>query len=191
MPKGRASSQHQSNQDPLFQMSTALLKFQPSKDAGSAPQAAIFAAALDTCPQALAIAEDGKVIYRNRSFAGSSADQLPRPNLRADSDWQETSFAVDGHSFQLLTLRPSAPVSDSQHLALIGRLVGGVAHDFNNLLTGILLYCDLMQGKLAPSDPLGQKVDEIRVAAEQGAGLIRQLMSVGREDKDAPRSVAF
>jgi two-component system cell cycle sensor histidine kinase/response regulator CckA len=172
-------------------MSTALLKFQPSK--GSPPQAAIFAAALDACPQALAIAEDGKVIYRNHSFAESSgsADELPRPNFRADSDWQETSFAVDGHSFQLLTLRPSVPVSDSQHLALIGRLVGGVAHDFNNLLTGILLYCDLMQGKLAPSDPLGQKVDEIRVAAEQGAGLIRQLMSVGREDRDAPRSVAF
>ena len=87
--------------------------------------------------------------------------------------------------------RPSPPISDSQHLALIGRLVGGVAHDFNNLLTGILLYCDLMQAKLAASNPLGHKIDEIRVAAEQGAGLIRQLMTVGREEKDAPRSVAF
>jgi signal transduction histidine kinase len=48
-----------------------------------------------------------------------------------------------------------------------------------------------MQAKLAASNPLGQKIDEIRVAAEQGAGLIRQLMTVGREEKDAPRSVAF
>ena len=174
-------------------MSTALLKFQPSKDAGSAPQAAIFAAALDACPQALAIAQDGKLIYSNRSFSKLSAgdNQLPSRNSRAGSDLQATSFVVDGRSFQLFTPPPSPPISDSQHLALIGRLVGGVAHDFNNLLTGILLYCDLMQGKLAPSDPLGQKVDEIRVAAEQGAGLIRQLMSVGREDRDAPRSVAF
>ena len=120
IPKWGACFQRYSEHEPLFQMSTALLKFQPSK--GSPPQAAIFAAALDACPQALAIAEDGKVIYRNHSFAESSgsADELPRPNFRADSDWQETSFAVDGHSFQLLTLRPSVPVSDSQHLALIG-----------------------------------------------------------------------
>jgi signal transduction histidine kinase len=172
-------------------MGNALLKFQTPEDASSASHAAIFAAALDACPQALAIAEDGKLLYSNRSFSELSADQRPRGNSRADSDLQQTSFVVDGRSFQLFTPRPSPPISDSQHLALIGRLVGGVAHDFNNLLTGILLYCDLMQAKLAASNPLGQKIDEIRVAAEQGAGLIRQLMTVGREEKDAPRSVAF
>ena len=173
-------------------MGNALLKFQLPENAGSASHADIFAAALDACPQALAIAQDGRLIYSNRSFLKLSAgdDQLPLRNSRA-SALQATSFVVEGRSFQLFTPRPAPPVSDSQHLALIGRLVGGVAHDFNNLLTGILLYCDLMQGKLAASDSLGQKVDEIRVAAEQGAGLIRQLMSVGREDKDAPRSVAF
>ena len=174
-------------------MGNALLKFQPSEDASSAYYAAIFAAALDACPQALAIAENGKLIYSNRSFSELSAesDQLPKGNSRPGSDLQQTGFVVEGRSFQLFTRRPAPLVSDSQHLALIGRLVGGVAHDFNNLLTGILLYCDLIQGKLAASNPLAQKIDEIRVAAEQGAGLIRQLMTVGREEKDAPRSVAF
>jgi signal transduction histidine kinase len=174
-------------------MGNALLKFQLSEAAGSASHAAIFAAALDASPQALAIAEEGKLIYSNRGFSELSADaaQLPSGNSRAGSDFQQTGFVVEGRSFQLFTPRSSPLVSDSQHLALIGRLVGGVAHDFNNLLTGILLYCDLMQGKLPASNPVTQKIDEIRVAAEQGAGLIRQLMSVGREEKDAPRSVAF
>jgi signal transduction histidine kinase len=48
-----------------------------------------------------------------------------------------------------------------------------------------------MEGKLAPSDSLARKIDEIRVAAEQGAGLIRQLMMIGRGEKDAPQHVEF
>jgi signal transduction histidine kinase len=70
-------------------------------------------------------------------------------------------------------------------------MVGGVAHDFNNLLTGILLYCDLLKTKLAPTNSVALKIEEIRNAAEQGAGLIRQLMTVGRDEKDAPRWVSF
>ena len=75
---------------------------------------------------------------------------------------------------------------------MVGRLVGGVAHDFNNLLPGILLYCDLLKTKLALTNPLATlKIDEIRYAAEQGAGLIRQLMTIGREEKHAPHWVSF
>jgi len=74
---------------------------------------------------------------------------------------------------------------------IVGRLLSGVAHDFNNLLTGILLYCDPLKIKLAPTNSLGLKIEEIRYAAEQGTGLIRQLMTVGREEKDAPRWVSF
>jgi signal transduction histidine kinase len=73
----------------------------------------------------------------------------------------------------------------------VGRLVGGVAHDFNNLLTGILLYCDLLKSKITPANPLGRKIEEIRLAAEQGAGLIRQLMTVGREETGSPGTISF
>jgi len=74
---------------------------------------------------------------------------------------------------------------------MVGRLVGGVAHDFNNLLTGILLYCDLLQSKSETAGVLWKKMDEIRNAAEQGAALIRQLMTVGREEPAEPSSVCF
>ena len=173
-------------------MSTALLRFQkPERE--RTPSLAVLAAALEVCPDAVAIVENGKLIYTNPSLEQFSAQggRIPEPGAHTDVSWQEIAFNADGRSFSLLTLRPPTGPSDSQHLALIGRLVGGVAHDFNNLLTGILLYCDLMLTRVAPANPLARKIEEIRSAAEQGAGLIRQLMTVGREEKEAPQLVAF
>ena len=182
-------------------MSTALLKFQPPnhapKDTPLDPE--ILAGAIDASPEPMTLTENGKLIYANRSFAQLSAqfaegkhdNQGPKAVL-SDSGWRTTGFAVAGRSFSLTTPRRDPPRhSDAAHLEMVGRLVGGVAHDFNNLLTGILLYCDLLKTKLAPANPLAVKVEEIRYAAEQGAGLIRQLMTVGREEKHAPRWVSF
>src|SRR5215467_15481331 len=151
-------------------MSTALLRFQ-EPDRERRPSLAVLAAALEACPDAVAIVENGKLIYSNPSLQQFSAQggRIPEPGSHTDFSWQETAFCVEGRSFSLLICRPPTAVSDSQHLALIGRLVGGVAHDFNNLLTGILLYCDLMLTRVAPANPLAHKIEEIRTAAEQGA----------------------
>lgn len=173
-------------------MSTALLRFHNPED-DKAAMFPVLAAALDACPEAIAIVENGTLIYSNPALAEFSArgGQVPQAGSHTGYGWQEIDFCVQGRSFSLLTLRPPTAASDSQHLALIGRLVGGVAHDFNNLLTGILLYCDLMLSRVAPANPLTRKIEEIRSAAEQGAGLVRQLMTVGREEKDTPQLVAF
>lgn len=170
-------------------MNSALLKFQQPEDTQSGISAAIVSAAADVCPEPLAIAAEGRLVYRNKSFAAlSNATEIGALAV-SRSGFQQSEFTLNGCNFSLFT-RLKSPTSEWQHLALIGRLVGGVAHDFNNLLTGILLYCELMQGKLTQSNPLAPKIEEIRVAAEHGAGLIRQLMSVGREEKDAPQHVA-
>jgi len=172
-------------------MSTVLRSFRDQEDTESPATPALLAAALEAYPDAIAIAADNRLIYRNRRFRQvyGRTEHLPQKNL--DYIWQETEFSADGRKLLLLTRRPAPPIADSQRLALVGRLVGGVAHDFNNLLTGILLYCDLMQSKISRSNALARKIEEIRTAAEQGAGLIRQLMNVGREEKDAPHSVSL
>jgi len=183
-------------------MSTALLKFQPSS--GTPKEVPLdpgtLAEAVDASPEPIAITENGKLIYANRSFAqlsvqlGAVSQDTPGPiAVLPDPGWQTTGFTVGGRSFSVATLRREPPPAsaDAAHLEMVGRLVGGVAHDFNNLLTGILLYCDLLKTKLTPANPLTLKIEEIRYAAEQGAGLIRQLMTVGREEKDAPRWVSF
>ena len=85
-------------------------------------------------------------------------------------------------------------------MEVIGRLAGGIAHDFNNLLTGVLLYCDLLSAGLenvqienvesACSD-LCKQVQEVRLAAEQGAALTRQLLSIARKQAEEPRPVSI
>ena len=162
-------------------MSTALLKFQPPAGISQphSIDAAILASALEACPEPIGITENGSLVYANPKFEELSHSTTGESKSK-DGAWQTTGFLADCRPFQLTTLRREF-VAETLHLALMGRMVGGVAHDFNNLLTGILLYCDLLKTKVGNASPLGKKIEEIRHAAEQGAGIIRQLMSVGRE----------
>ena len=68
----------------------------------------------------------------------------------------------------------------AESLESVGRLTGGVAHDFNNLLTGVLLYCDLLIANLEPCHRVRKYAEEIRNAAIQATGLVRQLLTVAR-----------
>ena len=76
---------------------------------------------------------------------------------------------------------------DAQKMEVVGRLVGGVAHDFNNLLTGIMLYCDLLIAGLDRGSSLHQHAEEIHMAGQQGAALIRQLLAFSRQQPVEPR----
>jgi nitrogen-specific signal transduction histidine kinase len=69
----------------------------------------------------------------------------------------------------------------SQKVEAIGRLAGGVAHDFNNILTTVQGYGALLSSQLQ-SDPTNQHyAQEIVRAAEQAAGLTRQLLAFSRK----------
>jgi len=156
----------------------------------------LVAASVEVSPQPLAINENENLIYRNARFAQlfSIPCDIGPIALAADRAWQATGFSLNDKSFSLLTARSdSADLSmpDVGYFAAIGRLVAGVAHDFNNLLTGILLYCDLLQSKAAMDSAFGKKTEEIRRAAEQAAALIRQLMTVGREEPGERASVCL
>ena len=68
----------------------------------------------------------------------------------------------------------------AQKMEAIGRLAGGVAHDFNNVLAAILGSAELLAEQLEPTDPRRTETDEIRRAAERGAGLTRRLLEFSR-----------
>jgi PAS domain S-box-containing protein len=82
--------------------------------------------------------------------------------------------------------RAERQLRDAQKMEVVGRLVGGVAHDFNNLLTGIMLYCDLLAAGLQ-DEKMRQHAEEIRMAGEQGAALVQQLLAINRQQVVEPR----
>ena len=83
--------------------------------------------------------------------------------------------------------RAEQRLREAQKMEVVGRLVGGVAHDFNNLLTGITLYTDLLIAGLPADSRLLHHAEEIRMAGEQGAALIQQLLAVSRQQVIEPR----
>jgi PAS domain S-box-containing protein len=68
----------------------------------------------------------------------------------------------------------------SQKMESLGTLAGGIAHDFNNILNIIIGYAATLARAQARDLSDGLKV--IRDAAERGAALVQQLLTVAHKD---------
>lgn len=68
----------------------------------------------------------------------------------------------------------------SQKLASLGRIAGGVAHDFNNLLASILGNAELLLGDDVDDEARRRFATEIERAAYRGSALSQQLLAFGR-----------
>jgi len=80
-----------------------------------------------------------------------------------------------------------AQLLQAQKMDALGQVAGGVAHDFNNLLTVISGNAELLHDRFGSSKGAGESVGQIRLAAEQAAGLTRQLLAFSRKQKMQPR----
>jgi signal transduction histidine kinase len=70
-----------------------------------------------------------------------------------------------------------AQVRHAQRLESLGVLAGGVAHDFNNLLAIILGNLRLALQRIDPGSEAGEKLREVRNAAEHAARLTDQMLT--------------
>jgi signal transduction histidine kinase/DNA-binding response OmpR family regulator len=70
--------------------------------------------------------------------------------------------------------------NQAQKMEVVGRMASGVAHDFNNLLTVILGNCSFLREDIPDGDPKRVEVENIRRAAAQGAGFVKQLLAFSR-----------
>ncbi len=73
-------------------------------------------------------------------------------------------------------------VRQTQKMAALGQLAGGVAHNFNNLLTVITGYGDLMLAGLELNDPLRAYAQAIQNASRRAAELTAQLLAFSRKN---------
>src|SRR5262245_18355746 len=67
----------------------------------------------------------------------------------------------------------------AQRMESIGTLAGGIAHDLNNVLSPILMAIDMMQLK-ANDDATRKWLEVLRVNAQRGADMVRQVLSFAR-----------
>ena len=77
----------------------------------------------------------------------------------------------------------------SQKMAIIGQLAGGVAHDFNNLLTVIAGHAELLLASLPREAPIRDSLAQIGSASSRAASLTRQLLAFSRKQSSEPRIV--
>jgi two-component system, cell cycle sensor histidine kinase and response regulator CckA len=81
------------------------------------------------------------------------------------------------HAAEQEKLRLVQQLQETQRLESLGVLAGGVAHDFNNLLTAILGNASLAKEQLDQPRAVGDMLGQIETAAEQAAGLCRQMLA--------------
>src|SRR5262249_49161008 len=77
----------------------------------------------------------------------------------------------------------------TEKMAAVGQLAGGVAHDFNNLLTAILGNLSLISGGLAAGDPNRELVDAAEKASLRAATLTSQLLGFSRQTLLRPQPI--
>ena len=133
----------------------------------------------------LGISEDiteQKLVYQELQRARAELEdrvaertaELSRLNAELSQEVAERKLAEEA-------LRKSEEQLRQAHkLEAVGLLAGGVAHDFNNLLTVIAGYAEAMRNDDATSMPMKDDLSQISRAAEQAAGLTRQLLAFSR-----------
>ncbi len=146
-------------------------------DLGVTPEEAIF---YRECDQQ--VVKSGRSLL-NMEESLTRGDGTKVTLLTSKVPLRDTSGAVVGvlGVYQNITDRKrlEEQLRQAQKMDAVGRLAGGIAHDFNNLLTVIRGNADLLRDSLLGSSKSGL-LDEVCMAADRAAGLVRQLLTFSR-----------
>jgi two-component system, cell cycle sensor histidine kinase and response regulator CckA len=96
--------------------------------------------------------------------------------IHVDRQWMAGAIARDISEWR----RIEEHLHTAKRTEVVGRLAGGVAHEFNNLLTIINGYAQLLLQQLDGDHPLRAEVQQIDLAGQRAANLVRQLLAYAR-----------
>ncbi|MCK5055362.1 MAG: PAS domain S-box protein [Candidatus Aminicenantes bacterium] len=77
----------------------------------------------------------------------------------------------------------------AQKMEAIGTLAGGIAHDFNNIIGVISGNTEMVLEALEEGTEIHRFTEQIAIAAERASGLVRQILTFGRQNEKERKPV--
>jgi PAS domain S-box-containing protein len=85
--------------------------------------------------------------------------------------------------------RVEAQLRQSQKLAAIGTLAGGIAHEFNNVLASIIGFTELTVDDVSPESRAWQNLQKVLQAGLRAKQVVQQLLAFSRQSPPVRESV--
>lgn len=133
---------------------------------------------------ALTILSNRKGFYAEEEVAliAELADELSFAMLKMENEEKRLSA-------ENLLKHSEAHLRQKQKIESVGILASGIAHEINNPLTGVINYAQLINDDTEPESAVHNFAKEIIGEGERISGIIKNLMSYSRMDKQG-KSVA-
>ena len=79
----------------------------------------------------------------------------------------------------------------AERLEALGTLASGVAHDFNNVIASVLGTAEWIRAQEPVGDDLDEACDTIIAACDRAAGIVREMMVLGRRSQPARTAISL
>jgi PAS domain S-box-containing protein len=128
------------------------------------------------------------VEYRWRCANGAYRHFLDQAVLLSDAQGQPIEYA--GTLTDVTEQRTlESQLIQAQKMDAIGKLTGGIAHDFNNLLAAVLGGLGLLERRAGLAEEHLKILAMTKRTADQGADLVKRLLSFARRQQLEPSSI--
>jgi signal transduction histidine kinase/ActR/RegA family two-component response regulator len=140
------------------------------------------------------VTEMGRELFARAQELQRANEQLRRQHLdlqgRVALTNEELAQEVNARQATEEALKRSEEqLRQAQKLEAVGRLAAGIAHDFNNLLSVVLGYAEELLVDLPAGQAGREEINEIKLAGERAADLVRQLLIFSRQQLLTPKIV--